>query len=79
MEGGFFNRVLPGKRHKIKVQNDWSYSFKNMEDEFCQTTGNYFHCHTAKGQPKKLEEPELDYSVGATAHKKQTFVLSKNS
>ena len=23
-------------------------------------TENYFHRHTAKGQPKKLEEPELD-------------------
>ena len=23
-------------------------------------TENYFHLHTAKGQPKKLEEPELD-------------------
>ena len=27
---------------------------------FCQTTGDYLLRHTVKGQPKKLEEPELD-------------------
>ena len=41
---------------------DIGLKYKNYElwKTFCQITGNYFHRHTAKGQPKKLEESKLD-------------------
>ena len=38
----FFNRVLPGMfwRYRIKVQNEWSYSFTHMEDVTNRGTPN---------------------------------------
>lgn len=45
--------------NRVKVRSEPCYSFKHMED-LCQT-GETLPRHTVgRGQPKRLEEPELD-------------------
>ena len=50
----------------LTVSKIWKTSFVK------HATENYFHRHTAKGQPKKLAEPELDL-LQLLNDKKQTF------
>ena len=52
--GSFRDIGLKYKMSGLTVSKIWKMSFVK------HATENYFHRHTAKGQPKKLEEPELD-------------------
>ena len=56
-----FNRVLPRKfqSDRIKVQSKRCYSFKRMEDLLKRQKTLSLHAD-ARGQPKRLAEPELD-------------------
>ena len=59
--GDVSTEFYPGSFRAIGVKYKMSgLSALKIWKTFCQTTGDYLPRHTAKGQPKKPEEPELD-------------------